>query len=747
MSILPEAKILIEEEEQVLAEVLELLNKQAQSGQVRFSTEQDRAKELTAELVATRRDEDKQMLASDEALSHRLRDMKHEELKGLDKLLERPYFARLVLEEEINGRLKKIEYKLGTVGNSECRIVDWRKAALAKLYYEYKEGDTYFEEIQGREREGKILRRHKVEIEDGRLVGLTCAYGDFRLNGGVWEAASGGRRRSGSRAGNGLPDVLSLITPEQFRLITEEAETAVLIQGVAGSGKTTVALHRLAWLLHDDNSQCTVADSLVLVRGKVLRDYIAHSLGHLQIADVSVTTTHDWLRATVAVILGIKPNEIIRPSQTPPSNYRLKHSIAFLRSLDAYCDAQRHRFIKFVEEKLQLESLPETAALDVIQCLDATTPLIPMAQKVVSQLQAASARYASNAQYAEILTAATSAAKNAFQRIQLYREDLLQVLSNGRAILAEDDTHLLDAAVITEALAFANRCKDENWLDVCDDALICYLHQKKTGLPLRPAGEQKHYSHVVVDEVQDHSPVELAVITQTVKLPEQLTLAGDSGQDVRNDSSFIGWEQLQKFRGFSESTTRYVQLEISYRSTDQIMRFANHIRGLQHSGGGRAGQPPLWYHCLTEESGVAMALDWLNRVSDKYPSDTTAVICANNRQLQYVASLLEPTLGALVRVGDEHSFTFEEGVIVTCVDDVKGLEFPHVMLWNPSEESYADTNLGRNRLYVAATRAEQHLCLVSWDKPSKLLPSIHSKLVRGIKEEVEEAQERESNEG
>lgn len=110
----------------------------------------------------------------------------------------------------------------------------------------------------------------------------------------------------------------------------------------------------------------------------------------------------------------------------------------------------------------------------------------------------------------------------------------------------------------------------------------------------------------------------------------------------------------------------------------------------------------------------------------------TAVICASKQEAQYVLSLLKPTFGVAARLGDASSFSFEEGIIVTDVRQVKGLEFMNVLLWNPSRRTYPKNQLGRNLLYVAATRAQENLCITSWEPACGYLPHWTSKLVRGI---------------
>ena len=95
--------------------------------------------------------------------------------------------------------------------------------------------------------------------------------------------------------------------------------------------------------------------------------------------------------------------------------------------------------------------------------------------------------------------------------------------------------------------------------------------------------------------------------------------------------------------------------------------------------------------------------------------------------------MLQPTFGNLVRLGDAYSFSFEEGILVTDVQQVTGLEFFSVLLWNPTPQSYGTNDHGRNLLYVAVTRAEENLCIVTWGRPASALPPFGvSKLIRSM---------------
>lgn len=271
---------------------------------VDYATDRQEAHRLTAEIVAAHRDEDKQALASDEAVAHGLTKLRKEKGAGLDGLLEQPYFARVITEEE--G--KEIEFRLGTASFPKERIIDWRKAPISRLYYDYKEGDDFSEHIQGRDREGKIKLRRAYQGERENLKLIEMPLGALHKTKDVWEELDRTHPLSRSEDHDGrLPPILSLITPEQFALITNDADKPLVIQGVAGSGKTTVALHRLAWLLHESNSDCQPEQTLVVMYNRALKTYVESTLPELDVRGVPIKTFYQWAHQLLSPICGPRP--------------------------------------------------------------------------------------------------------------------------------------------------------------------------------------------------------------------------------------------------------------------------------------------------------------------------------------------------------------------------------------------------------------------------------------------------------
>ena len=685
MTIPENAQAAIDEELKILAHVKQSLALQHRNKLERLYAENARARELTSEYVRTRRVEDKALLASDEAVAHGLKDRQKADVQAIEKLMKRPYFARMVLKETAGAAERDIEYKIGLLENSECRIIDWRKAPIAKLYYEYKEGEEYCEEIQGKERCGTIALRNTIEIENGVLTRLSCRHGSFVQLGEKWQAASDGPHPHDQRQEPGaasraflLPQIVSLLDPEQFRLISESPHKAILLQGVAGSGKTTVALHRLAWLFADPETKLTTDNCLVLVLSPALKTYISRTLPEMSIEGVRVVTLREWMAEVISSFAPQLCREnydgapaLRRPeTPTPAGVDRLKRSMAMLRRIEQ----------------------------------DIRTPG-PNRRLDSSGIQ-----------------------------------DLIAVvLQNPRQIMECDESKLIDSAAISAAYQRTRSNQQAVVLDACDDALFVRASQLiQGGVPFKNGSIGK-YEHILADEVQDYSPIELACVLGGISGPEHVTLVGDTDQKIDPGSVFPGWDKLQKHWNLKESFSKFIRLNLSYRCTIEIQRLADYIQ--KRTAGcpeGRHGRKPIWFKCLSEARGIEAAKNWLTQAVQRYPNSLSAVICPDPAQAKQALNYLKPAFGPAIRAGDDSAFSFEGGIVVSHISQVRGLEFSNVLIWNPSKKEFPADQAHRNLLYLAISRARENLCLVTWGRASELLPGFNSPLIRGYDLENEE---------
>lgn len=648
---------LIEIEERYLSDVLTILKKQNISDSNKFDIERRKARELTSELVNARQAEDKQLIASDEAVAHALSHKKAKDLDITENMLDSPYFARLILKEEVNGKIVEREYKLGKFANADCRIIDWRKAPIAKIYYEYKEGEEFFEEVQGQDREGTVDKKVIVNIKKSVLKSFSCKEGRFLKVDGKWEY---GNKNEKTKTDNGqLPDVLSLISSEQFNLITQNVNTAILLQGVAGSGKTTVALHRLSWLIAQNDLNCNPANCIIIAESPALRKYIQNSLEALELSEVKVTNFSEFalpLLRTLGSDFFYDDQTIKRPNKKcPQSVSRFINSLAVLDYLES--------------ENFKVENV---------------NPFLV----------------------------------------------LVELCKNANKLIELDKTRLIDKELINDSFEVISNFYNEKVIDQNLESILIKVIQIQSK-------NNKKFDHILIDEVQEASPVKLACFLSSVSSASKLTLVGDTAQAFENEKSFPGWDALKSRWENKESETEYISLKISHRSTLPIMKLADFVQDRKIVTEGRKGRVPIHFIQNSEESAVKAAIDWLSIALERYPNQLTLVICANNHEAKELESFLKPNFGSQVRLETSNNFSFDAGIIISTVRYVRGLEFTNVLIWNVSKQNYPNNPMTRNALYVAITRAEENLCLINYGKPSLLLPSGRVKLTRVNVEEEE----------
>lgn len=303
-----------------------------------------------------------------------------------------PYFGHLRLIE--GERARDVLIGNATYVDTErgVRIVDWRDAPVSRLYYRYAEGDEYEEDFGGRTLEGRVDVRRAVVISGGELRRVIAPQGTFaRRSDGAWrrldESASrlsGGQGtasrpvieeyavqrgrlgvRVGGRADRHLPEIPALIDPRQFELISKPASGLVVIQGGAGSGKTTIGLHRMAFLAFNDARRFSPDKMLVVVFNDALAAYISRVLPGLGVEGVQVITFADWASRQRQRHLPRLPRAYAE--DTPPVVARLKKHPVMLRLVDERIE----REVRAATEEIARSVAATSAEQAVLKAWDA----------------------------------------------------------------------------------------------------------------------------------------------------------------------------------------------------------------------------------------------------------------------------------------------------------------------------------------------------------------------------------------
>lgn len=593
--------------------------------------------------------------------------------------IEDPYFGHLVVNDEMGRRSVLLGRE--TFLSDRVRIVDWRNAPISRIFYQFAEGDEYDVPIAGRIVSGEVEVRRTLAIADGRLRRVATddhiwvrdaddSWIDWRekearLAGGAGSAlraSSLGTGASGARRDRHLPEIASLLDPEQFSLITRPESGVVVIQGSAGSGKTTVGLHRIAYLHYQAPGRFRANQILVMVYSKALSAYIEQVLPALGVEGVQVAQYDRWASTLRRRHCPSLPD--VYADNTPGIVTRFKTSTAMLRLVDAYGKQTRTRNVVVAFEEL-LTDRPT------------------------------------------ILEAAAKWAPNEFSEGQL--EKVIR--------WCLDQHHLR-----SDGLGMSG--EERPVIDREDDTIILRLHQLLRG----PIGFNRNqplsYAHIMVDEAQDMSPLELAVLFGTTNRDSSVTLAGDVAQSVAKHRNMTRWVDV--LDALSLEHVEVSPLQVSYRSTQSIMRCANDILGDLAPDVApettRDGAPVGHLSFTSMGQAVAWLAGALGDLVRREPSAYIALLTLDQEDaISWYQALERAEVPNIDLVADQ-DFSFSPGVEVTDIRSSKGLEFDYVILLGVNADRFGTDSSSRTLLHVGATRAAHQLWLVSTATPSPLIP-------------------------
>jgi DNA helicase-2/ATP-dependent DNA helicase PcrA len=674
-----------------------------------------------------------------------------------------PYFGHLRLEEDGKRRDVLVGGRSYLDPQAGIRIVDWRHAPVSRIYYRYAEGDDYEESLGGRMVEGEVLARRSVAIVGGVLKRVAAPQGTFLLgDDGRWrrieahamklatERKWGARGEEAKKPRLGvdasgelrqdkhLPAIASMLDPAQFDLITRPGAGLVAIQGSAGSGKTTVGLHRVGYLAFADPQRFRPDRMMVVVPNDALVHYVDRVLPTLGVEGVPVTTFGRWAARVVSALFPKLPTA--ESDETPAVVSRAKRHPAMLRAIDAAAARTAARIDTRLREAMA--KWPEGDI--VVRAWESTGRGAPPSDARVTAL----ASWVAGKRALDGVGAATSlpdVTRGALEQLgHELRSASRSVIGTWDEILTNRD-RLADAFsglpgfgpgqldqvhewCIRQARvrAEADRDGEAPTLDAEDGALLLRTWQVLRGALHDADGKPLRLSHLFVDEVQDASPVELRVLLDLTGQERNVTLAGDVAQKMLFDEEEhheFDWAALLAELGMAH--TAIEPLRVSYRSTAEITAFARKVLGpYAHDAepiATRHGPPVELFSYASIGEAVAFLADALRDLARDEPYANVALIARFPQQAEVYFDGLSRAEVPRVRRIAQQDFNWEAGVDVTDVRQTKGLEFDEVILLDTTATSYPASPQARHALYVAATRAAHQLWCVASDAPSTLV--------------------------
>ena len=598
--------------------------------------------------------------------------------KRLTKILAIPYFGRIdFLEKKENSKVMPIYIGIHTFYDPESRatlIHDWR-APVSSMFYDHELGEAGYRSPSG-EIKGVISLKRQYRIRGGKM--------EFMIESALTVHDDILQKELSSNADDKMKNIVATIQREQNRIIRNEDIRTLIIQGVAGSGKTSIALHRIAYLLYTFRDSISSKDILIISPNKVFSDYISNVLPELGEETVPETSMEQILSGVLEhkykyqTYFGLVNELLEKPSSSLIDRIAYKASFGFISELDKFILHIENTYFKAADVKL--------------------TKYITIPAPFIEEQYLRFNRYP---------------IRRRFDAMADYMLDMLKiqytftVTTTGRNLLKKEIRLMFagnnDIQVYKDFFKWTNnpgmfKMRKGHTLEYSDLAPLAYLH-----LALEGNGNQPfRVKHLLIDEMQDYSPIQYKVIQKL--FPCRKTVLGDAGQSVNPYGSSTA-ETIQK----SLTASEIMKLCKSYRSTFEITDFAQKIHpNAELEPVARHGEKPqiLQFGSAVEELSGIMGLISTYRKSG-YKS--LGIICKTEQQARKMADMLKSYANDISFLSSQSS-AFVQGIVITSAHMAKGLEFDEVIIPQTDERNYR-SEIDKSMLYVAVTRAMHRLTL------------------------------------
>lgn len=660
-------------------------------------------------------------------------DMRNKNRQELSIARQEPYFGRLDFQETTNDQI--IPLYIGKVGvtddeTKELLVIDWR-APVASLFYTFSGGEeeAYYESPEGII-DCQIHLKRNIVIRNQSLQRVVDTYirGESKNVSGVDEFLL---YRLGENKDHRLRDIVSSIQAEQNDIIRCPKNQPIIIQGVAGSGKTTVALHRLAYLLYEYREQISAQKMIIFAPNSMFLDYISNVLPELGVGNIQQTTFTDWaielldeevtlLDPTLRLRQWFEENQRDTDSQFKGS-YLFKQIIE--QSLHQYeessipsKDFEAWEGFKIDKETIAKWFLEELQSFPIMKRRERIIARIKRSieiecKSIYEKAQAKELRKKANQKLRSYVNNWLS-----YSPIDLYKS--IFGLSKRKEIL----TGNLFVQIPKSVIGKTQTTLKKNSVDVDDLAPLIYIHHRLYGID-----KQQHFHHVVIDEAQDFSVFQVEVLRQLTP-SNSFTILGDLSQGIHSYQGIIDWDAFRQL--FKEQGSKYYELEKSYRSTTEIINAANHVIT-------QVGEP------VTLAKPIFRSGEQVKKIEvDDTKQTSTIINCIKQLQKKNANTIAimgrhekdcEQMYKNLKNEGIELSYIHSKQrkytgrISVLPIYLSKGLEFDAVLLIDVNDGNYQKNSEDAKLLYVGCTRALHHLYLLSNESPSPLIKEMNTK--------------------
>ena len=636
--------------------------------------------------------------ANNQTMIENLTEIYLEKIRLMEKSLNKPYFARLDFKRDGESDIEELYIgKVGIIDEKNNNIIiDWR-APVSSMYYDSNIGDASYKAPEGT-CTGKLLLKRQYEIENKQLKSYqdVDTVSNDELLKPYLEAS----------VDNRLKNIVSTIQHEQNRIIREPVNKNLIIQGVAGSGKTTVALHRIAYLVYNNRENIKPEQYLIIGPNKFFVNYISGVLPDLDVEDVKQLTYDELcseiLQENITLIdEDIKLLKSIK-NEKELTYQKIKVSMQFKKALDEYIKEIKESTIPIYGVRINEK---EIISNELIKQIYNSFEELDEYDNIKTRLMRTNLFFEKYIdenieQYREYSD------KELKKALKTYFNKLIPKITKiYQNFLSNLDKYLEISEDIKEQVKINIINLKNKKFEFEDLSSLIYLKAKINGID-----EYGKYKQIVIDEAQDYGEFTFFSLKFILK-NAAFSIFGDLAQSIYQYRSIKNWESVLNNTFRNQGDIQY--LLKSYRTTTEIMDSANNITKYIKLNTAkpviRHGKKVSFIKYKEKNEQISL----IKRILEQYKTQnykTIAIICKNEEEAQELYIKLEMNDIKNITLNDTE---YNGGICIITSYLAKGLEFDGVIISNSGEEEYNSNKIiDMKLLYVAMTRPLHELTIL-----------------------------------
>lgn len=589
-------------------------------------------------------------------------------LQRLFRIQNKPYFGSIRFKEEGSEEEDNIYIGITHVEDKlDYYVHDWR-SPICSMFYDYETGPASYKAPSGIIK-GNIIKKRQYIIEDAELKHIFD--NDLNISDSLLQEVLA------EESSDKMKNIVNTIQEEQNKVIRNTEDKNLIVEGIAGSGKTSVALHRIAFLLYRIPN-LTSSNVVVFTPNKVFSEYISNVLPELGEDNAYDMTFYDLLCQNINEYKDIEnfTDFISRYYKGNVDNYdiiKYKQSDEIIKDINNYINNLLST-IKF-NNKLEYDNFIEIDTEELNNMLNYKYNRFPLFERIKEM----SKRIASN-NYEGSTKNASSIEKKLKELLNI-KLDLKDIFNNFYQ---------------SEYSKYKDKVNDK-YLYYEDACIFLYIKSLLVGFNTNHVIKE-----IVIDEAQDYNKLQYLIIKKTFKT-SNYTILGDTNQTI---NPYYKYDSLEELTSIFESS-KYITLTKTYRSTGKIIDYTNKILGLNHVTAIRNDKASdiIFRNNITKN-------DFLTDINNlKTISKSIAIITKNDKEAEKVYNVLKDDLDIMLIDGFGH---IKRDLVVVPSYVAKGLEFDSVIIYTDEDNKYQEKD--KYLFYVACTRAQHNLIIYNNSK-------------------------------